>query len=51
MDPAAPYGCREYRQEMILVALHERLRREDLPDEERHALEAEIRRLEEERFG
>ncbi len=50
MSAAPTYGCRDYRQEMILVGLHERLRRKDLSDEERRALEEEIRRLEEERF-
>jgi hypothetical protein len=45
-----PYGCRDYRQEMILVGLHARLRREDLSEEERKALEEEIREIEAERF-
>ncbi len=50
MHPNPPYGCRDYRQEMILVGLHERLRRENLTEEERRALEEEIRRIEAERF-
>ncbi|MDJ0720939.1 MAG: hypothetical protein QNJ04_04880 [Desulfobacterales bacterium] len=50
MSPKSSYGCRDYRQEMILVGLHERLRRSDLSEEERRTLEEEIRRLEEERF-
>ncbi len=50
MSTKPSYGCRDYRQEMILVGLHERLRRSDLSEEERRALEEEIRRLEEERF-
>ncbi|MDJ0989737.1 MAG: hypothetical protein QNI85_06980 [Desulfobacterales bacterium] len=50
MSPVDSYGCRDYRQEMILVALHARLRRNDLSEEERCALKEEIRRLEEERF-
>lgn len=45
-----PYGCQDYRQEMILVGLHERLRRENLSAEERQALKEEIRKIEEERF-
>ncbi len=50
MKPTPPYGCNDYRQEMILVGLHERLRRENLSDDERRALEEEIRQMEEERF-
>ncbi len=50
MSPNPSYGCRDYRQEMILVGLHERLRRERLSEEERRELEEEIRRIEEECF-
>jgi hypothetical protein len=45
-----PYGCGDYRHEMILVGLHERLRRGDLPKEERQKIEQEIEKIEEERF-
>ncbi|MGD8242211.1 MAG: hypothetical protein PVG19_03925 [Desulfobacterales bacterium] len=45
-----PYGCRDYRHEMILVGLHERLRRGDLSEEERQKIEQEIEKIEEERF-
>ncbi|MDJ0667824.1 MAG: hypothetical protein QNJ61_11115 [Desulfobacterales bacterium] len=50
MNSHQPYGCRDYRQEMILVSLHERLRREDLSQAERQKIEREIRKLENERF-
>lgn len=50
MNQKPLYGCRDYRQEMILVGLHERLRRENLSEKERQALEEEIRIIEEERF-
>jgi hypothetical protein len=45
-----PYGCGDYRREMILVGLHERLRREDLSEAERQALKEEIRKIEDECF-
>ena len=44
------YGCGDYRLEMILVGLHERLRRENLSEKERRALEEEIRQIEEKCF-
>lgn len=50
MDRKPPYGCRDYRQEMILVGLHKRLRQDDLTEAERQALEEEIRQIEAERF-
>ncbi len=50
MTSHQPYGCRDFRQEMILVSLHERLRREDLSQEERQKIEQEIREIEEECF-
>ena len=46
MNRNASYGCSDYREEMILVGLHERLRRSDLSEEERAELEKEIERLE-----
>ena len=45
-----PYGCRDYRQEMILVGLHERLRNGNLTEEERQKIEQEIQKIEAERF-
>jgi hypothetical protein len=51
MDRTPSYGCRDYRQEMRLVGLHQRLRQDDLTDAERQALEEEIRQIEAERFG
>ena len=50
MRPHQPYGCRDYRQEMILVGLHERLRNGNCSEEERQKIEQEIRIIEEERF-
>ena len=50
MDRKPPYGCHDYRQEMILVGLHKRLRQDDLTEAERQALEEEIRQIEAERF-
>jgi lipoprotein NlpI len=41
------YTCREYREEMIVLALRQKLRRPDLSDEERAKLQKEIGRLEE----
>lgn len=45
--PATPYTCNDYRAEMILLALRQRLQRPDLSEEERRQLAAEITRLEE----
>jgi hypothetical protein len=42
-----PYTCKEYREEMILLALQQKLQLPDLTEEERIALLAEITRLEE----
>ncbi|MBL0713772.1 MAG: hypothetical protein JJV98_08730 [Desulfosarcina sp.] len=50
MNVQKPYGCSDYRQEMILIGLHERLRRENLSEEERQALKEEIHKIEEDRF-
>ena len=50
MTSHQPYGCRDYRQEMILVGLHERLRNGNLSEDERKKIEEEIRKIEEERF-
>lgn len=42
-----PYTCKEYREEMILLALQQKLQRSDLTENERRTLLAEITRLEE----
>lgn len=46
--PQPLYTCNEYRQEMILLALRNRLQQADLADEERNGLIGEIARLEKE---
>ena len=51
MTTAKPYGCGDYRYEMLLAGLQARLRREDLSEEERRALEKEVRSLEAEFYG
>ena len=40
------YTCSDFREEMILVALKNRLASENLTDEERGALEKRIKELE-----
>lgn len=48
-DPQQPlYTCNEYRQEMILLALRNRLQQPDLTDAEKAGLTCEIARLEKE---
>jgi hypothetical protein len=44
-DPA-PYTCSDYRKEMILIGLVKRLNRNDLTEEERQRIAAEIESLE-----
>lgn len=39
------YTCNEYREEMILLALEQRLGRPDLSDSEKKRIETEIERL------
>ncbi len=41
-SPLRTYTCRDYREEMRLLALRRRLEGGDLTDQERRALEAEI---------
>ncbi len=41
------YTCNEYREEMILVALHKKLQQENLSEEEKEELLKEIKKLEE----
>jgi hypothetical protein len=46
MASQTSYGCSDYRMEMLLVGLRERLRQEDLSEEERRSLEKELKTLE-----
>jgi hypothetical protein len=39
--------CSDYRQEMMLLELRNRLERKDLPNREREEVEQKIRKLEE----
>jgi hypothetical protein len=41
-----PYTCNEYRIEMILLGLNNRLNQENLSQEERQKIEEEIARIE-----
>lgn len=43
---SAKYTCNDYRQEMILLGLRQKLRRSDLTDEEKAKLMKEISTLE-----
>ena len=43
-----PYTCHDYRKEMILLGLRNRLNAPGLSEEEKQHILAEIRRLEEE---
>ena len=43
--PSKPYGCADYRMEMMLVGMIKRLNAPDLPESERKELESEIRRI------
>ena len=42
------YTCQEYRKEMMLLGLRNRLNSPELSEEEKQGIQAEIRRLEEE---
>ena len=46
--PLRRYTCSDYRQEMRLLGLKRRLEQDDLSDEERGSIQAEIERLEQE---
>jgi hypothetical protein len=46
MPKNPPYTCREYRSEMILLALKKRLADPGLSEAQRRELQAEVRRLE-----
>jgi hypothetical protein len=48
MSANQPYTCHEYRKEMILLGLRNRLNSPELSEEEKQGIQAEIRRLEEE---
>lgn len=41
----SPYTCNDYRAEMILLSLEKRLHRPGLEEEEKLALEAEIKKV------
>lgn len=45
-SPPGQYTCNEYRTEMILLALHKKLQRDDLAEAERQELLQQIARLE-----
>jgi len=46
MENIQPYTCNEYRQEMMLLGLENRLSSENLTDEEKRNLVEEIKKLE-----
>jgi len=46
MENIQPYTCNEYRQEMMLLGLENRLSSENLSDEEKQNLVEEIKKLE-----
>ena len=45
-NPATPYTCNEYREEMILLGLRRKLAQKDLTPEERDRLRDEIAEVE-----
>lgn len=51
MPSQKPYGCNDYRVEMMLAGLRARLRQADLSEEERRALEKELEALEAEFYA
>jgi len=46
MENMQPYTCSEYRQEMVLLGLKNRLSNENLSNEEKRNLVEEIKKLE-----
>ncbi|NNK86498.1 MAG: hypothetical protein HKO91_13210 [Desulfobacterales bacterium] len=46
METTQPYTCSDYRQEMILLGLKNRLSCKDLSEEERRNLVEEIKKIE-----
>ncbi|MBW2589168.1 MAG: hypothetical protein JRD71_00355 [Deltaproteobacteria bacterium] len=46
MEKIQPYTCSDYRQEMMLLGLENRLSRENLSDEEKRNLVEEVKKLE-----
>ena len=51
MPSQRPYGCSDYRIEMLLVGLRKRLQQDELSEEERRALERELQALEADFYG
>jgi len=45
VDKKQKYTCKEYREEMMLVGLTNRLKQENLSEEERKAIHLEIEAL------
>ena len=48
MPVKQPYTCQDYRKEMILLGLRNRLNSTELSEEEKQSILTEIRRIEEE---
>jgi hypothetical protein len=46
MDSERPYTCSDYRQEMILLSLRQRLRQKGLPESEKETVRSRIDQLE-----
>jgi len=46
MENLQPYTCSDYRQEMMLLGLKNRLSNENLSDEEKRNLVQEVKKLE-----
>ena len=46
MPPKSKYTCNDYREEMRLLGLKNRLNEKDLSETEKQAIEAEITKLE-----
>lgn len=46
MNPEKTPNCNDYRQEMMLLGLKRRLAEEDLSDNEKQAIAAEIKKIE-----
>lgn len=46
MTGSSPYTCNDYRDEMTLLALRNRLNKDELSEQERHQIEKDIREFE-----
>ena len=46
MEHKKPYTCAEYREEMMLLGLKQRLNHKNLSEEEKEAISREIKKLE-----